>query len=160
MSRYGRYARYARFALAPARRRARGVSLLTAVFLVVVLASLAAAIARVSMVQSSSGALDMLGVQAYQAARSGLEWGMFQQLRAAPPNGACIASPSTFAMPASGGLRSFTVTVRCAQHAANAPGNTTNRWTITAVACNQPARRDAPTPVPTRSMFSARCRRS
>jgi len=130
--------RYARFALAPARRRARGVSLLTAVFLVVVLASLAAAIARVSMVQSSSSSLDMLGVQAYQAARSGLEWGMFQQLRMAPADGACIASPSTFAMPADGGLRSFTVTVRCDQHPANAAGNTTNRWTITAIACNGP----------------------
>lgn len=130
--------RYARYALAPARRRARGVSLLTAVFLVVVLASLAAAIARVSMVQSSSGALDMLGVQAYQAARSGLEWGMFQQLRMAPANGACIASPSTFAMPANGGLRSFSVTVTCTQPTTNAAGNTTNRWTITATACNRP----------------------
>ena len=130
--------RYARFALAPARRRAHGVSLLTAVFLVVVLASLAAAIARVSMVQSSSGALDMLGVQAYQAARSGLEWGMFQQLRTAPPSVTCIAPSSTFAMPADGGLRQFTVTVRCEANAANAAGNTTNRWTITAVACNRP----------------------
>ena len=130
--------RYTRFALAPARRRARGVSLLTAVFLVVVLASLAAAIARVSMVQSSAGALDMLGVQAYQAARSGLEWGMFQQLRNAPAGAACIASPSTFAMPADGGLRNFTVTVTCVQAVGNAAGNTTNRWTITAVACNRP----------------------
>ena len=122
-----------------ARQRARGVSLLTAVFLVVVLAGLIAAIVRVSMVQHATSAMDMLGVQAYQAARSGLEWGIHRQLRVQPPSTACFTSPQSFAMPSNGALRNFTVTVRCTAKAGNAAGDTTNRWTIEAVACNQPS---------------------
>lgn len=122
-----------------ARQRARGVSLLTAVFLVVVLASLIAAIVRVSMVQHASSSMDMLGIQAYQAARSGLEWGIHRQLRVQPPSIACFASPQSFAMPSTGNLRNFTVTVSCTAKTGNAVGDSTNRWTIVAVACNQPA---------------------
>ena len=126
-----------------ARTRARGVSLITAVFLVVVLAGLTAAVLRLVLVQQATAAMDMLGVQAYQAARSGLEWGMYQQLRvkaaASPPAVDCFASPSTFALPPDAGLRNFTVTVTCSANPANLAGNTTNRWTIVAVACNQPA---------------------
>src|SRR4051794_7886332 len=54
-----------------ARPRSRGVSLIPAVFLVVVLAGLTAAIVRVTMVQQATASMDMLSVQAYQAARSG-----------------------------------------------------------------------------------------
>lgn len=129
---------YARYALGRSRRRARGVSLLTAVFLVVVLAGLAAAIARVALVQASSGALDLLGVQAYQAARSGLEWGIFRQLQTSPAGGECISSPARFALPSDGALRNFSVTVTCKKKTGNTAGDTTNGWTITAVACNQP----------------------
>lgn len=128
----------ASFAAIGALRRARGVSLITAVFLVVVLAGLAAAIVRLAVVQQASSSMDMLGIQAYQAARSGLEWGIFQQLRVQPPSVACFASPSTFAMPAEGSLRNFSVTVTCTAKAGNTVGDTTNRWTIAAVACNQP----------------------
>jgi MSHA biogenesis protein MshP len=118
---------------------ARGVSLITAVFLVVLLAVLAAAIVRVSSAQQASSAMDLLGSQAYQAARSGLEWGIFQQLRVQPPAVTCFASPQTFALPADGSLRNFSVTVSCTPKAGgNTVGDTTNRWTIVAVACNQP----------------------
>ena len=121
-----------------ARTRSRGVSLITAVFLVVMLAGLTAAIVRIMLVQQASTSMDMLGVQAYQAARSGLDWGLYQQLRVQPPSVACFASPQTFAMPANGGLHNFTVTVTCTAKVGNAVGDTTNRWTISAVACNQP----------------------
>ncbi len=129
-----------------ARTRARGVSLVTAVFLVVVLAGLAAAIVRVLVVQQATAAMDVLGLQAYQAARSGLEWGVYQQLRVQPlvPSVACFASPQTFAMPAAGNLRNFTVTVTCTAKAGNTAGDTTNRWTIAAVACNQPGAAGCP----------------
>lgn len=122
-----------------ARVRSRGISLVTAVFLLVMMAGLAAAMVRVSLVQQSGTATDMLGMQAYQAARSGLEWGIYQQLRVQPPSVACFASPSTFALPADGGLRNFTVTVTCTAKAGNTVGDTTNRWTIAAVACNRPS---------------------
>lgn len=130
-----------RFGPVLARTRARGVSLITAVFLVVVLAGLTAAALRVTLVQHATAGIDILGVQAYQAARSGLEWGIFQQLRVQPTTAApvaCFASPQTFAMPSNGGLRNFTVTVSCTAKTGNTVGDTTNRWTIVAVACNMP----------------------
>ena len=131
-----------RYSAVLARTRARGVSLITAVFLVVVLAGLTAAAVRVTMVQQATASMDMLGVQAYQAARSGLDWGLFQQLRLQPARAApvdCFTSPKSFAMPADGNLRGFTVTVSCTTKAGgNKVGDTTNRWTIEAVACNIP----------------------
>lgn len=131
---------FARFQAVLAHTRARGVSLVTAVFFVVVLAGLTATVLRLVMVQQSTASMDMLGVQAYYAARSGLEWGLYQQLRVQPPSVACFASRTTFAMPQDGSLRNFTVTVSCSAPVspANLAGNTTNRWSIVAVACNQP----------------------
>jgi MSHA biogenesis protein MshP len=126
--------------------RTRGASVITAIFLVVVMAGLAAAVARLVMVQQATAAMDMLGVQAYQAARSGLEWGLYQRLRVQAPGIDCFTSPSTFAMPQDGGLRNFTVTVTCTAAAGNLAGNTTNRWTIAAVACNQPGAAGCPNP--------------
>lgn len=119
--------------------RARGISLITAIFLLVVMAGLAATMVRVYVAQQATSAMDFLGIQAYQAARSGLEWGIFQQLRVQPPSVACFASPQSFALP-EGGLRNFTVTVRCVvtKPGGNQAGDTTNRWTIESVACNQP----------------------
>jgi MSHA biogenesis protein MshP len=138
-----------RIAAMLAHTRARGVSLITAVFLLVLLAGLTAAVLRLVLVQQATASMDMLGVQAYQAARSGLEWGLYQQLRVVPPAVGCFTSPSTFAMPQGGGLRNFTVTVRCTASAGNLAGNTTNRWTIEAVACNQPdANKLCPNPTP------------
>ena len=123
-------------------RPARGVSLITAVFLIVLLAGLAAALVRVFGAQQAASAMDMLGSQAYQAARSGLEWGMFQQLRVQPPSVGCFAK-QTFALPSDGSLRNFSVTVTCTpKGSGNTAGDTTNRWTITSMACNQ---RDAAT---------------
>ena len=125
----------------------RGVSLITAVFLLVVLAGLLAAMARVVTTQQTSSSLDMLGNQAYQAARSGLEWGIYQQLRVRPPLVDCFPSPQTFAMPADASLRNFRVTVSCTvKVGGNTVGQTTNRWTIVAVACNAPGTGACPDP--------------
>jgi MSHA biogenesis protein MshP len=132
-----------RVAIARARSRARGVSLLSAVFLLVVLASLSAAIVGVFGVQQSVAVLDIMGVRADQAARSGLEWGLYRQLRVQPgvPSVACFsATPVTFAFASdpNSTLAGFSVTVSCTAGADNLAGNTTNRWTITSVACNKP----------------------
>lgn len=123
----------------PVRQRTRGVSLITAIFLVVVLAGLAAGMLRLLSSQQVALGLDATGVRADQAARSGLEWGLFQQLRV-PANQVTCFPNSSFALPRGGALSAFTVTVSCVvPHAAgNTVGNTTNRFTITAVACNQP----------------------
>ncbi len=130
--------------------RIRGISIVTAIFLVVVLAGLAAAMVRVLGAQATGLGLDAAGARAEQAARSGLEWGLYQQLRrkAALLEVDCFPD-STFAMPSTGALSSFTVTVTCTTPmngavTANAIGKTTNRWTITAVACNKPGAAGCP----------------
>ncbi|SIR64352.1 MSHA biogenesis protein MshP [Janthinobacterium sp. TND4EL3] len=112
-------------------RRMRGFSLVTAIFLLVVLAGLGAAMVNVFTLQQVESALDVQGVRAEQAARAGLEWGVYRQLI----DGNCAPSTS-FALPAGTSLSSFSVSVQCAT--ATGPGTLTS-WTITATACNQPA---------------------
>ncbi|MCF6266309.1 MAG: pilus assembly protein MshP [Desulfuromusa sp.] len=55
-----------------------GFTLVQAIFIVVVLALLGVAMMRLIGVQSSSSVLALQGARAYQAARSGLEWGAAQ----------------------------------------------------------------------------------
>jgi MSHA biogenesis protein MshP len=133
--------------------RMRGVSLLTAVFLLVVLAAVSAAIVGVFNVQQGAAVLDVMGVRADQAARSGLEWGLYRQLRVQPgvPSVACFsATKVTFAMPSNPNstLGGFFVSVSCTAGTDNLAGNTTNRWTITAVACNKPGATGCPNASP------------
>jgi len=52
-----------------------GFTLVQAVFILVVLAFLGVAMMRLSGVQSSTSIFALQGARAYQAARSGLEWG-------------------------------------------------------------------------------------
>lgn len=107
-------------------RPARGFGLVTAVFLLVVLAGLGAALVNLTAVQQTTSSLDIQGARAYQAARAGIEWGLYRQLR----NDSCVAA-SSFVVPANG----FTVTVQCILTVG--PG-TLQRYQLVAVACNQP----------------------
>ncbi|WP_426176279.1 agglutinin biogenesis protein MshP [Massilia sp. TWR1-2-2] len=126
-------------------RRSAGVGIVTAIFLLVVLAALAVALVGISTAQNSASALDVQGARAYQAARAGVEWGLFQSLR----NPAFVCNGNTsFALPASGSLRGFVVTVNCtsvAGAAGAAPGSPAAqpRSVLTATACNLQA---APAP--------------
>jgi len=129
-----------------ASRRPRGFSIVTAIFLLVVLSLLGAFIVSVTGLQQSSQQLDVQGVRAYQAARAGIEWGAWQVL---DPNNAigtaalptCPASPTNLSGLA-GSLSPFTVTVTC-NAAINAPTTEGNRnvgaYQIIATACNQPS---------------------
>jgi MSHA biogenesis protein MshP len=60
------------------RMRQRGVSIITAIFLLLLMASLAAFMANIISVAHVNVAADVGGSRAYQAARAGVEWGMFQ----------------------------------------------------------------------------------
>jgi MSHA biogenesis protein MshP len=60
------------------RRRQRGVSIITGVFLLMLMAVLAAVIANVVSTAHVNMAADIGGARAYQAARAGAEWGMYQ----------------------------------------------------------------------------------
>lgn len=128
--------RFIRQRLPSGMKRQAGFSIVTAVFLLVVLAGLGAAILNISRVQHSTSAMDVQGARAYQAARAGVEWGLFQRLRV---GGAyCDPGPATssFALPAGTTLSQFTVTVVCTR----TPGSVAelDRYQIIATACNQP----------------------
>jgi MSHA biogenesis protein MshP len=113
------------------RRKPAGFGLVTAIFLLVVLAGLGAAIVFVGGLQQSTATLDLLGSRAYQAARAGVEWGAFQSLR----NGACSGTTLTFAGTA---LDGFTAAVSCTRTTADEAGVTINIDEYVALACNQP----------------------
>lgn len=102
----------------------RGFSIVTAIFLVVVLALLGVFIVSVTGLQVSSQQQDVRGARAYQAARAGIEWAAWQVL---DPNNAlnpatCGMPPSCPASPAvlpalAGSLAAYSVTVTCASTA-------------------------------------------
>lgn len=58
-------------------RLQNGFSLVTAIFLLVVIAALGTFAVTLSTTQQQSAALDVLGSRAYQAARAGIEWAAF-----------------------------------------------------------------------------------
>jgi MSHA biogenesis protein MshP len=112
------------------KRSQHGFSIVSAIFLLVVLSGLGAAMLAFSNAQHTSSAQDMQGTRAYQAARGGLEWGIFKLMNPPAP---CFASPTSFVPPAPT-LSSFTVTVTCESFTAS--GVTVYR--IQSTACNQP----------------------
>ena len=98
--------------LAP--RSSKGFSLVSAIFLLVVIAALGTFAVTLSTTQQQSAALDVLGARAYQAARAGIEWGVYQVIS----NPAAICSvggtSNPVAMPAAPStLAVFTVNVSC-----------------------------------------------
>ena len=64
-------------ALRPARR---GFVLPSAIFLIVILAGLAAFMVHVSGVQQATSAQDVMGSRAWHAAQAGIEWGLYRVL--------------------------------------------------------------------------------
>lgn len=83
--------------------RQGGFALVGAIFLLVVLAALGTFMVTMGGVQSRTTLLALQGVRAYHAARSGIEWGVYEDIA----GGAC--SSGTFA------VGSFTVTVSCSE---------------------------------------------
>jgi len=114
------------------RNREHGFALATAIFILVVLAALAAFLLSISNLEQGRGVLDVQGAKAYQAARAGVEWGAYRVLR----DNSCAAGTS-FALP--GGLSEFAVTVQCADTPFTEAGIAGNVYLITATACNQPS---------------------
>ena len=112
----------------------RGFSLISAIFLLVVIAALGTFAVTLSTTQQQSAALDVMSARAYQAARAGIEWGAYQALR----NGACVDT----VLPAGtfpGTLSGFVVMITCpsAIHDDTAGTGTPPRvtsWIITSTA--------------------------
>src|SRR5665647_2630023 len=108
-----------------ASRFARGFSLVSAIFLLVVIAALGTFAVTLSTTQQQSAALDVQGARAFQAARAGIEWGAHQVLR----NGSCPASQLLAAMPNT--LANFNVTVNCASAATTEAGTAVTIYQLT-----------------------------
>lgn len=130
----------------------RGFAIVTAIFILVVLATLGAFILNVFSSQQIGSALDLDGVRAYQAARSGIEWGIYQVQAtpaynfsygtpavavgsASPDLRACPTSPISFA-PTATTLAAFTVTVTCTEIAGTS--GSPKVYSLVSVACNGP----------------------
>jgi MSHA biogenesis protein MshP len=111
-------------------KRAQGFAIVSAILILVVLAALGAFIVNISSSQQIGSALDVQGVRAYQAARAGIEWGLYRQLQA----GACAAA--TNFVPPGATLSGFTVSVTCIATADASGGPTI--YTLTSTACSRP----------------------
>lgn len=129
----------------------RAFALPGALFLLVVLWLLGAVIVAVSGLQQSAAALDARGVQAYAAARAGIEWAAYHVLD--PERTANPASCDPVVLPdcpgaggvatlsgLAGSLAPYTVTVQCTLQPANATeGRRQIRtYVVQATACNEP----------------------
>jgi len=90
-----------------------------------------AVLVATSSTQQAGSALDIQSAKAYQAARAGLEFGMYQALQA----GSCAAG-TTIAH--TGSLSGFSVTVNCTSSVHNEAGSDVTMYQVTASACNQP----------------------
>ena len=110
----------------------KGFSLVTAIFLLVVLGGLGAVMMTFFTAQQQSSAMDVMGSRAYQASRAGIEWGAYQVLQTA---GGCAAA--TQVLPATtlaGTLSGFTVTVACTESAHSDDGTPVTMYQLTATA--------------------------
>ncbi|MBL1141749.1 MAG: hypothetical protein HND53_06920 [Proteobacteria bacterium] len=86
----------------------RGFSAIMAVVLVVLLALMGGYMATLTSVSSINATVSAGTMQAWFAARSGVEWAIQQVIGA----GACIASPTTFNLNG-GGTNGYTVVLTC-----------------------------------------------
>lgn len=90
----------------------KGFSLISAIFLLVVIASLGMFAVTLSSTQHQSQALDVMGVRGYQAARAGIEWAAYQ-VSQSPSNAASSAPCATTLGVLGGSLSPFSVSVTC-----------------------------------------------
>jgi len=112
-------------------RTESGFVLPTAIFLLVVLAALATYMVSLSRTSHISGALDIQGARAYQAARAGIEWAAWQVVDPPSPT-PCPASPTLLIL--TGTLATFEVSVSCTRTEETDGADTVAIYQITSTA--------------------------
>lgn len=121
----------------------RGVGLIAVLVVLVMLAALAAAITRIGTASQTDLAQDLEGTRAWQAARAGTDWGLYQALKGGWA--ACSNQSQTLNLSGEPGTSGLRVTVRCDSRLYNegesTPGvpHTVRVYTIDALACNSSA---------------------
>lgn len=126
-------------------RQQRGFGIATALFLLVVLGALTAYLVSLSTTQQKSSTFDLLGAQAYQAARAGVEWGAYELLRngggafATGCDAAGYGAPVRQNLPAlPGSLSDFTVSVDCGSASFTERTDAFRVYQLRVTACNTP----------------------
>jgi MSHA biogenesis protein MshP len=118
-----------RRALAAPRCAQCGFSIIVAIFVIVVLAALAAFAVRIAAMQQQTVDFGLLNARAQSAAASGIEYGANQALMA----GSCPPPTATPPLLAAG-LAGFSVTVTCSPSMHTVSGATYWSYVLTAVA--------------------------
>lgn len=94
--------------------RQAGFSLVMVIFLIVVLAALAAFAVQIAMAQYQAANVELLEARAQAAADAGIEWGTNQTLQASPATFCASGIPGSNSFTLTqGALKGFVVTVAC-----------------------------------------------
>ena len=120
-------------------RPARGLGVIAALIVLVLLSTLAAAMVRLTWTQQTTSAQDIDSARAFQGAYAGTQWGMYQALKGTWTT--CAGATQTLDLRSSLNVR---VTVTCNSDlynegetsAGTGTPQTVRLYTITAVACN------------------------
>jgi len=124
-------------------RASRGFALMAAVFVLVVMASVAVYLLTISTGQVAAVAQDEQAARAYQAARAGIEWGAFQILRNPGGTFAATTCPAGGSAPlalgalGSPGSATFTATVTCTRTLESEGGVNVRIYVLTSNGCNR-----------------------
>lgn len=102
--------------------------MLTALFLLVVLGAMCAFVMALSTTAQQSATLDYQGSRAYQAARGGMEYALYQALSA----DVCTSSNLTL----DGTMTDFAINLQCTRSTHNQAGNTVTVYQVVSTACN------------------------
>ena len=106
-----------------------GFTLVTALFLLVVVALLSVYMISLRSVQQQTLVYGVQGARAMQAARTGIEWGIYRSLT----DNACPTTEFNFTLP-DATLSAFTITVTCTSTAHTEGTTTINTFQLRAVA--------------------------
>lgn len=97
----------------PRGARQRGIGVVAAIVVLVMLSSLGAAVMRMTWTQQLTSAQDIMTARALQTANAGVEWGMYQAIKGTWAGAACAGSQTLDLSGSSG----FKVTVTCTTQA-------------------------------------------
>lgn len=110
----------------------RGFTLITALFLLTVVALLSVYMITIRNVQQSTVVFGLQGARAMQAAQTGLEWAVYDAI-----NNNCASAPSTFNVTGVPALEAFSIQVSCtlSDHTEGvAPTDTITTYVLTSTA--------------------------
>lgn len=105
-----------------------GFTLITALFLLIVVAGLSVYMITIRNVQQSTVVFAQQGARAMQAARAGIEWGIYEAMA----NGNCVASTSFTATGTA--LSAYGITVECTSSAHDEGVVTIDTYVLTSTA--------------------------